>query len=219
MSQNQPPLWWGVPLAKAQVICVFVHGRGQSPEDMVAAVLSRLSAENVAFCLPRAVGGAWYAARAVDPLTEGTRAEVADACDHVERLVQDARKAAPGVPLVVAGFSQGACLALEWLCRGGTTPAALAAFTGCRVGLRSDLRAPPALHGLPIYLTGSDADPWIPVAAFAEAVASLGQAGAMLRADLFPGRPHDVSGAEIAMLDGVLRELAAGKPITFGGPR
>lgn len=219
MNQSQPHLWLGASSAKAQVTCVFVHGRGQSPEAMVDAVLSRLTAVQVAFCLPRATGASWYGARAIDPLTEITRAELTAACGCIEDAVQAARKAAPGMPLVVAGFSQGACLTLEWLCSGGTTPDAMIAFTGCRVGPPPDLRAPPPLQGLPIYLTGGDADPWIPVSAFADAVASLGQAGAALRTDLFPGRAHEVSAPEIAMLDLTLQDLAAGRPVTFGEPR
>ena len=219
MSHSLSPLWLGVPPAKAQVICVFVHGRGQTPEAMDAAVISQLSAGQVAYCLPRADSGAWYAARAVDPLTDVTRAELAASCAHLEGVVQAARKAAPEVPLVVAGFSQGACLVLEWLCAGGTQPGAMFAFTGCRVGHLPDFSTPPALNGMPLYVTGGDADPWIPVAAFADAITSLGLAGAKLRADLFPGRAHEVSPPEIAMLELTLRELAAGHPVTFGGPR
>ncbi|RUX41050.1 phospholipase, partial [Mesorhizobium sp. M7A.F.Ca.CA.002.09.1.1] len=68
--------------------------------------------------------------------------------------------------------------------------------------------------GMPIYLSGGDADPWIPVSAFADAAQSLGRIGASLRADLFPGRGHEVSDAEIAMLGTILDDLAAGR-----GPR
>lgn len=219
MIHDQPPLWWGVPPAKAQVICVFVHGRGQDPEAMIDAVLSLLTAGQVAFCLPRAVSGVWYTARAIDPLTDATRAELTAACAQLEVAVQAARQAAPGMPLVVAGFSQGACLALEWVCSGGTAPDAVLAFTGCRVGHANDHSVPSALNGLPIYLTGGDADPWIPVTAFSMAVSSLGQAGARLRADVFPGRAHEVSRAELAMLDLVLRDLAKGITVTLGAAR
>jgi phospholipase/carboxylesterase len=64
---------------------------------------------------------------------------------------------------------------------------------------------------MPVYLTGGDADTWIPVSAFAEAVADLGSQGATLRADLFPGRGHEVSAPERAMLTSLLTDLAAGQ--------
>ncbi|MFN6004922.1 MAG: hypothetical protein ACK47S_03055, partial [Paracoccaceae bacterium] len=57
-------LFLGVDPAMAKVLCVFVHGRNQSPEEMEAAVIRRLSAPDVAFALPRADGKTWYTARA-----------------------------------------------------------------------------------------------------------------------------------------------------------
>jgi phospholipase/carboxylesterase len=200
----------GVSPDRARVQCILVHGRGQTPEDMEAAVVRRLSAPDVAFALPRAGGKSWYAARAVDPLTDATRAELGLSLEGLAKAVTDARASAKSCPLVLAGFSQGACLSLELGFAGGAAPDALVALTGCRVGAADDDRPGALPAGLPVYLSGGDADPWIPVAAFAEAVADLGRSGARLRADLFPGRAHEISDAEIAMLDSVLADLAAG---------
>ena len=93
---------------------------------------------------------------------------------------------------------------------GLAAPDVLAALTGCRVGVAGDARPENLPAGLPVYLTGSDADPWIPVEAFAEAALVLGRSRAALRTDLFPGRPHEVSDAEIAMLAAILADMAAG---------
>jgi predicted esterase len=60
---------------------------------------------------------------------------------------------------------------------------------------------------LPVDLSGSDADPWIPPAAFADAAATLAAQGAALRAESHPGRPHEVNDAEIAELDQRLAAL------------
>lgn len=194
----------------ARAVCVLVHGRGQSPEEMQAHVFARLAAPGVAFVLPRAAGGGWYAAKAVDPLTADTRAALSASLDQLQGDIAAARAAWPGLPLVLAGFSQGACLSLEYGFDGRPAPEALAALTGCRVGGRADDRPHALPDGLPVYLSGSDADPWIPVTAFAEAALELGEARAALRADLFPGRGHEVSDAEIAMLQAVLDDAAAG---------
>lgn len=202
----------GIAPDRAKALCVFVHGRGQSPEEMEAAVIRRLSAPDVAFALPRAEGKSWYAARAVDPLTRETNAELAASLDGLATVIADLRAQAPGVPLLLAGFSQGACLSLELACSGRSCPDAVVALTGCRVGLPDDARPLRLTPGLPVYLTAGDADPWIPVHAFAEAAAELGKAGARLRCDVFPGRPHEVSDAEIAMLETVLTDLSLGRP-------
>ena len=193
---------------RARAVCVLAHGRGQSPEDMQAHILARLAAPDVAFILPRAAGGSWYDAKAIDPLTTETRAALGLALDHLAADVAAARADHPGLPLVLAGFSQGACLSLEYAFAGLPAPQAVVALTGCRVGVPSDDRPHALPPLLPVWLTGSDNDPWIPVTAFAEAALELGQAQARLQAALYPGRPHEVSDPEIALLQAVLDGLA-----------
>lgn len=198
------------PAAKA--VCVFVHGRGQSPEEMQGHVLARLRTPDVAFVLPRAESGSWYEARAIDPLVAQARAELGQSLDRLGAVIRQARADHPGVPLLLAGFSQGGCVVLEYCFAGLPAPDALIALTACRVGVATDDRPALLPSGLPVYLTGSDNDPWIPVDAFAAAVQDLGRAGARLRGDLFPGREHEVSAPEIAMLQSVLDDLAADLP-------
>ena len=81
--------------SEAKAICVFVHGRGQSPGEMQSHVVARLSAPSVTFILPRAPRGAWWDARAVDPLTPVARAQLSDALDHLAAVMAAARAAAP----------------------------------------------------------------------------------------------------------------------------
>ena len=204
----------GVPTSRAKVRCVFVHGRGQSPEEMEAAVIRRLTCPDVHYVLPRAGDGVWYRARAVDPLTIETREELGQSARDLAALV-----AGMAGPVVLAGFSQGACLSLETVFTGEVVPAAVVAFTGCRVGTVGCARPGRLVAGVPVYLSGGDADPWIPVSAFAEAVGALGAAGAALRADVFPGRGHEVSDAEVAVLDAVLADVAAGRRVAMGAGR
>ena len=202
----------GVEPAKAKALCVFVHGRTQSPEIMRETVIDHLSTSDVAYLLPRADGASWYDAKAVDPLTDDSRNQLAQALGALRICVTDFQQQAPDVPLVLAGFSQGACLSLELAFTGDVSPHALVAFTGCRVGTRSDVRASALPHQLPVYLSAGNTDPWISLDAFAEAVVELGAAGAQLRADVFPNRDHEVGKAEIAILDAVLSAVASGEP-------
>lgn len=209
----------GASGAAVKALCVFVHGRGQSPEEMETHVLARLTAPGVAFALPRAPRGAWYDAKAVDPLSEITRAQLAEAFAVLDREIAALRVDHPGLPLLLAGFSQGACLSIEQVCRGGGAPNALMAFTGCRVGTLQCERPHSAPGNLPCYLSGSDADPWIPITATAEAVLELGRQGVSLRADIYPGRGHEMCDAEIAQLEAVLKDLASGHRLAMNAPR
>lgn len=202
-----------------KALCVFVHGRGQSPEEMESHVLKRLRAANVAFALPRAPRGAWYDAKAVDPISTTTRSQLDEALGVLGDEITSLRADYPGRPLLLGGFSQGACLSLEYVCRGEDAPDALVALTGCRVGTSSCDRPLAAPANLAAYLSGSDADPWIPVTASAEALLDLGRQKLQVRADLFPGRGHEVSPAEIAMLETMLADLANGQNLGFDARR
>lgn len=120
MLHHLEALAHGLHPAEADVLCVFVHGRTQSPEDMIENVLRHLYCKSVAFALPRAAGNSWYAARAIDPLTDQVRSELATSLDYLHGVVTGLqRDAGRKLPLLIGGFSQGACLALEHAMRMG----------------------------------------------------------------------------------------------------
>jgi phospholipase/carboxylesterase len=208
-----PLLHHGADLAAAQVACIVVHGRGQTQADMMEAIVSRLDLPGVAFVLPKSDGPAWYDARAVDPLTPATCSQLARGFTMLDAVLAGTHATRPDIPVLLAGFSQGACLAAEYLLARGPVVCAAALLTGCRVGVAADARPLTDLAGLPLYVTGGDADPWIPAAAFHELLSELTAAGARVRSDLFPGRPHEVSAPEIATLSAMLAALAAGQPL------
>ena len=198
----------GVPSAKAKAVCVFIHGRGQSPELMDEHVIQRLRTPGIAYILPRAPSGSWYQARALDPLSDLTRRELGASLDLIKSVV-DGLPA--GLPLLLGSFSQGACVALEYAMRYGRWNGGLAALTGCRVGVATDERPFSNLAGMPAYLSNSDADAWIPLSNWSVAIETFAAAGARLRADVFPGRSHEVSDTEIEVLDQMLSAFADGQ--------
>ena len=210
MSQNTTALLLGDALQSAAVVCVVTHGRGQSPEMMQDHIVNRLNTKGVAYVLPRAASGSWYDARAIDSLTDVTRKQ---RDTSLAQLKQAAALAPANVPVVMVGFSQGACLTLEYALTYGRWRGAMVSFTGCRVGTPQDQRPHNDLAGLPVYLSGADKDPWIPLPAFASATLELGAARARLRTDLFPGRRHEVSDTEITVLQSALDQLTSGQEV------
>jgi len=198
----------GASADQARTVCVFVHGRGQTPEQMVETVLPRLDAAGVSFRLPRSPGGAWYDARAIDPLDGQTSAQVSKALDIIADEMERARRDCPGMPVVLAGFSQGACLTVEYLMRGGRADAA-AILTGCRVGGEEDDLPRAALGGMPVYASCGDDDPWIPLPAFQRALGDIAASGARLRADIIPGRGHEVDAEECEEFSRLMAAVAA----------
>lgn len=207
----------GADPAAARAVAVVLHGRGQRPDYMRDALLRGLTVAGVRYILPASPGAGWYDAKAVDPLTRDTEAQLRAALDHVAAAERAARAECPDVPLALIGFSQGACLAIEHLMHGGAADAA-AILTGCRVGAASDDLPTRPLAGLPVYCANGQDDPWIPTWAFQRAVADLIGAGARVRGDVFPGRDHAIAPGEVAAVDALLGALIGGTP-AFGDPR
>jgi phospholipase/carboxylesterase len=212
MADDTAALQWGVAPAQARVLCVFLHGRGQTPEDITQTIIGRLRVDDVHYVLPRAEGKSWYKAHAVDNLTDLTVAQVSAALAQIRSDTLEAIEAgAPGRRLIVAGFSQGACMALEAVLQQALVAKALAVLTGCRVGDQSASAPTAALLGLSAYLSCADVDDWIPLESAARTQVALSAAGARVRSDIFPGRTHGVSDTEIRVLEEMIDAVAEGR--------
>ena len=212
MTQDTTPLLLGEALQSAAVVCVVVHGRGQSPELMADHIVGRLDTKGIAYFLPRAASNSWYSARALDALTPATRDQLGNSLEQIKQAVA---MAPSGVPVVLVGFSQGACLVLEYGFEFGPWRGALLSLTGCRVGVPEDKRPRHDLAGMPVYLSAGDKDPWIPLPHYAQAALELGASRARLRTDVFPGRDHEVSNTEIAVLQSALNQILQGREVRW----
>lgn len=197
----------------AEAICVVIHGRGQTQVDMMTSIVDRLASPKARFVLPKSEGVGWYAARAIDPLTDETVEELGAAIAAVSAVIAQAKADTPGRPLLLCGFSQGACLAVEILMHQTDIADAVCLLTACRVGAPSDDVPQAQLNGLSVYASCGDEDPWIPQTAYHHMLGDLTRAGARIRTDMFPGRPHEVTDTEIAVLSEMLTSLSQKRPL------
>ena len=208
------PLAAGLAAADSRVLCLVIHGRHGAPEVMMQEFVRHLTAPDVHYVLPRAAGNSWYDARGFDPLTPVTRDQVRAGLDQIGRDIERAiDEGAPRERIVIGGFSQGACMTLEYAMARGRWPGAAFCLTGFRVGCIGDERPVSDLTDMPIYLSNGARDPFITLPEFAETVRDLGAAGARIRSDLFPREAHVMSPPEIATVDAMLRAVAAGDPL------
>ena len=211
------PLTAGVPARKARVLFVVIHGRYGAPEAMMEHLVAHLTAPGVHYLLPRAAGNSWYDARGFDRLTRRTRDQVRAAIDQIGRDIEAAQAAgAPRDRVVIGGFSQGACMTLEYAHARGPWRGAACCLTGFRVGAVGDKRPVSQLADMPIYLSNGARDPFITLFEFAETVRELSSCGARVRCDLFPREAHVMSPPEIATVDAMLRSVADGLPLFEG---
>jgi phospholipase/carboxylesterase len=192
-------LRFGRPLGQARGAVILIHGRGSSAED-IAGLADVLEAPDFAYLAPSADGGAWYPQRFHAPL-EQNEPWLGSALETLERLATDVLQA--GVPaerLAIAGFSQGACLALEHVVRTGRRYGFAAALSGALIGPLDTPRSPRDLRGLPILVACAEQDAHIPLAHVEHTAAVLAAMKAAVTWQRYPGAAHRIFTPEITWL-------------------
>ena len=124
--RGQPIRHRGVEPAAARLIVVCVHGRGASAADILS-VADELHATDVAYLAPEAAGQTWYPYSFLAPI-EDNQPYLDSALGVLAAIVDDLRaQQIPGERVALLGFSQGACLALEFAARHAQRYAAICA--------------------------------------------------------------------------------------------
>lgn len=193
---GQPIAHAGAALEQADGALVLLHGRGGDAAGMLD--LARACAGPRIACLaPQAAGRVWWPRRFMEPVADN-EPDLSSALSVLDALF--ARLAAKLTPLRVAvlGFSQGACLAAEYVRRRGEPLGCLIAFSGGLIGETPGVAAGDLGH-VPAALCCSEHDPHIPAARVRETAAALSVMGAAVTTLLYPGGSHAVSPEEVAL--------------------
>lgn len=180
----------------AAVGLVLLHGRGDSAAGIASLVdaLVERGAPEPALVAPEAHGGQWYPLRFLEPV-ERNEPWLSSALASVGRAV--ATLEAEGLPrarIVVAGFSQGACLASEYVAREGGRWGGVVTLSGGLIGADVDpARYPRRLDGTAAFFGCSDVDAHIPLARVRASAARYETQGADVVTRIYPGMPHTVN--------------------------
>lgn len=205
LHQGQSYAFAGQPLDQAQAALVLLHGRGATAASILL-LAEELFHPACAYVAPQAANNTWYPYTFLAPLQQN-EPWLSSALARVGEVV--AMVEAAGVPaerIVLGGFSQGACLASEFLARNARRYGGLLAFSGGLIGPPGTPRAyAGSLDGTPVFLGCSDVDPHIPKARVAETAAVLEGIGAQVTMRLYPGMGHTVNADEITHARALLR--------------
>ena len=195
--RDQPVLSEGAGLDQATAAVILLHGRGASAEDILG-LAGEMYDERVAYLAPQAADHRWYPYSFLEPLAENEPA-LSSALRKVGAIVEFAVDA--GVArerIFVCGFSQGACLASEFVARYPARYGGLVAFTGGLIGPPDmDLYHPGDLEGMPALFSSGDPDPHVPWARVQASGEQLAAMGAQVRVQQYPGRAHTILPEEI----------------------
>ena len=202
---NQPVLHAGAPLSDARLAVIMLHGRGASAEDILG-VSGEFSHPDIAYLAPQAAGNTWYPYSFLMPL-EQNEPSLSSALRLIETLLASlSARNFPAEKVAVMGFSQGACLSLEFVARHARRYAAVAAFSGGVIGPPGTPRNyAGSLDGTPVFMGCSDIDAHIPVDRVYESADIFTHLGAIVDSRIYPRMGHTINEDEIAAVDAMLR--------------
>lgn len=210
--QGQPVRAVGASLSEARAVVIMAHGRGASA-DNILGLAGELGRADVAYLAPQAAGGTWYPQSFLAPIA-ANEPGLSSGLAAIEQVHQQA--VAAGIPAerqLLLGFSQGACLTLEYAARHPRCYGGVVGFTGGLIGPPGTDRAyDGSLAGTPVFLGSADPDPHVPWERVEETATVLESMGASVDKRRFPGMGHTINREELdaarALLDGIV-ELAA----------
>jgi predicted esterase len=176
---------------------VMVHGRGSSADDILG-LAPELQAPLLAYLAPQAAGHTWYPNRFLAPLAHNEpwlSSALSVLADIEARLVE---AGIPSEAVFFLGFSQGACLVLEYAARNARRFGGIFGLSGGLIGPDDAPRdSPGSLAGTPVFMGCSDVDPHIPKERFLESAEVLKRLGASVTARVYPNMGHTINEDEM----------------------
>lgn len=200
----------GAPPAEADAAAILIHGRGGSAQGMLS-LADTLTLPGTALLAPEAAGRSWYPDRFTAPL-ERNEPWLSSALELLDRTLEELDRHGVGRErTVLVGFSQGACLVLEYAARRGGR------FGGV-AGLSGGLLGPPDrvweeetdLEATPVFLGCGDRDAHIPVERVKASEELLEGFGARVKTEIYPGLGHTVIPEEAAHVRRMIEAAGAG---------
>lgn len=153
----------GKEIASADKALILLHGRGATAEDILG-LSNHLNVSDYALIAPQATNYTWYPYSFLSPVLQN-EPWLSSALNLIDEIVAEVNKAGiPSDKIYFAGFSQGACLTLEYITRNAQRWGGAVAFTGGLIGETLDKQKYKGdFKNTPIFIGTSDPDPHVPV--------------------------------------------------------
>ncbi|HET7361866.1 MAG TPA: dienelactone hydrolase family protein [Salinimicrobium sp.] len=187
----------GKPIKEAEKALIMLHGRGANTQDILG-LATHLKVADFALLAPQATNHTWYPYSFLAK-PEQNEPWLSSALEILKELTDDVvEQGIQAENIYFLGFSQGACLTLEFVTRNAAKYGGVAAFTG---GLIGDKIYEENYSGdfkeTPIFLSTGNPDPHIPVERVEKSVEILEKMNAKVQMQVYENRPHTISQDEI----------------------
>ena len=216
VHRGQPVAKRGKPLEESRGAVVMMHGRGRDTEDILG-VAQRIGHEAFAYLAPAAKDNSWYPYSFLEPI-EKNEPHLSHALEVFDDIVNElVEKGFPKRQIVLAGFSQGACLVAEYAARHAERYGGILLFTGGLIGppgTRWEYEG--SFDRTPVFLGTSDVDEFVPEERVRETVVIFEEMGANVTLRVYHGMDHAVNDDEIAAAKKILQEVAPRRRLEVG---
>lgn len=197
----------GKDLKTASKVLIMVHGRGGSAEDILS-LADHLNVNDFALLAPQATNNTWYPYSFLVPPPQN-EPWLSSALDLLKDIVHDLEvKGVTKDNIYFLGFSQGACLTLEFVTRNAAKYGGVVAFTGGLIGDKINTTNYSGIFsGTPIFMGTSDPDPHVPVERVNESASILEVMNAAVTKKIYKGMGHTINQDEIAEANRLIFQL------------
>jgi predicted esterase len=206
---GQPLAEAGVALGQAPAAVIMVHGRNAAPANILD-LAKRFERPDLTYLAPAAAGGTWYPYSFMADVASNEPG-ISSGIAVLNALV--ARIENAGIPksrIVLAGFSQGACLTSEFAIRNPSRFGGVLIFTGGAIGPEGTTwNGAREFEGTPVFIGCSDRDAHVPESRARETAEVFRRLGADVTLRIYPGMGHVVNDDEIAFAQGVLDTVSS----------
>lgn len=194
----------GIPLGQAQKVAIMIHGRGGSAQDILT-LARHLNVSDYTLLAPQASGGSWYPYSFIAP-TQQNEPWLSSAIETVEKTVKTALDAGiKAENMYFFGFSQGACLTLEFLARNAQRFGGAATIIGGVIGdkiNRENYKGD--FTQTPIFIGTSNPDFHVPVERVYATANILREMNADVTEKVYANFGHSINQEEIELANSII---------------
>lgn len=187
----------GKDLNTASNVLIMIHGRGGSAEDILS-LADHLKVNDFALLAPKATNHTWYPYSFLEPPSQN-EPSLSSALQILAEILNDLKiKGIKESNIYFLGFSQGACLTLEFVTRNATRYGGVVAFTGGLIGDKIyEENYKGDFAGTPFFIGTSDPDPHVPVQRVNESEVVLKKMNASVVKKVYKNMGHTINQDEI----------------------
>jgi predicted esterase len=203
--QKQPILHSGEPIEKANAVMIMIHGRGATAESILT-LADEINIDGIAYLAPQANSNTWYPYSFLSPI-EMNEPGITSGLELIDSMILELKaKGFKSDKTFILGFSQGACLSLEYTARN-------AGNVGAVFGLSGGLIGPPGtprnyqgeFNGTEVFLGRGDIDPHIPIERVKETEEIFNSMKANVTKRIYKGMGHAINQDEINFIKTMIK--------------